>query len=140
MIYKVSKRMEISAAHKLNLPYESKCINLHGHNYIVYVYCMSTELNSEGMVIDFAHVKKHIHEVLDHHYLNDIIEDNPTAENIATWISKTINKYLETNNKFAQCYKVTVQESEGNTAEVVLPVMNFSIMDELNSSRTYIER
>ena len=28
--YTVSKRMEIAAAHNLDLPYESKCTNLHG--------------------------------------------------------------------------------------------------------------
>ena len=31
-MYYVSKRMEVAGAHRLDLPYESKCSNLHGHN------------------------------------------------------------------------------------------------------------
>lgn len=30
-MYTVIKRMEVSAAHSLNLSYQSKCENLHGH-------------------------------------------------------------------------------------------------------------
>ena len=36
-MYYVTKRIEISAAHKLSLDYESKCTSLHGHNWIVTV-------------------------------------------------------------------------------------------------------
>ena len=49
--------MEISACHNLKLSYESKCSRLHGHNWEVTVYCAATELNADGMVIDFKHVK-----------------------------------------------------------------------------------
>ena len=37
-MYEVRKRIEISAAHRLMLDYESKCTNLHGHNWIVDVF------------------------------------------------------------------------------------------------------
>ena len=49
-MYTVIKRMEVSAAHSLALSYPSKCENLHGHNWIVTVYCRSRELNADGMV------------------------------------------------------------------------------------------
>ena len=52
-MYTVIKRMEISASHSLMLPYPSKCENLHGHNWIITVYCRSKELNEAGMVVDF---------------------------------------------------------------------------------------
>ena len=45
-MYTVIKRMEVSAAHSLKLSYRSKCENLHGHNWIITVYCRSKELNS----------------------------------------------------------------------------------------------
>ena len=45
--------MEIAGCHRLSLPYESNCTNLHGHNWIITVYCKSRELNEAGMVIDF---------------------------------------------------------------------------------------
>ena len=106
-MYYVQKRMEIAGAHKLQLDYESKCQNLHGHNWIVTVFCKSETLNQNGMVVDFTEVKRRIHDQLDHKYINDALPGiNPTAENIAAWICAQI----------PHCYKVTVQESEGNIA------------------------
>ena len=112
----VSKRMEIAAAHNLTLDYESKCENLHGHNYICVVYCKSESLNANGMVVDFTHLKKWIHDRLDHSYLNNILQVNPTAENMAKWIFDTVNDGLRSVNESGKCYKVSVQESEGNVA------------------------
>lgn len=105
-MYYVKKRMEISGAHYLHLTYESKCENLHGHNWIVTVYCKSETLNADGMVTDFTHIKKDIHGKLDHQNLNKLFDFNPTAENIAKWVCDHVEN----------CYKVEVQESEGNVA------------------------
>ena len=82
-MYTVIKRMEISAAHSLTLSYPSKCSNLHGHNWIITVYCRSHQLNADGMVVDFTHIKQVVQENLDHKVLNDVLPFNPTAENIA---------------------------------------------------------
>lgn len=103
-MFTVIKRMEISASHKLVLPYRSKCASLHGHNWIITVHCRSMRLNSEGMVVDFTRVKEIIMEKLDHQNLNEVLPCIPTAENIARWVCKQI----------PQCFKVEVQESEGN--------------------------
>ena len=105
-MYTVIKRMEISASHHLSLSYASKCENLHGHNWIITVYCQSPTLNADGMVVDFSHIKKAVKSKLDHQNLNDILPFNPTAENIAKWVCDQI----------PTCFKVEVQESEGNTA------------------------
>lgn len=105
-MYTVIKRMEISAAHSLSLSYPSKCEQLHGHNWIITVYCRSRELNADGMVIDFSHIKQVVMDLLDHKNINDIVPLNPTAENMAKWICDQI----------PECFKVEVQESEGNTA------------------------
>lgn len=116
-LYTVSKRMEIAGSHQLSLDYESKCQNLHGHNWIVTVYCGNDVLNQNGMVVDFMHIKRLIHDRLDHQHINNVLEGlNPTAENMARWIMEEINDYLTQTNQSARCYKVTVQESEGNTA------------------------
>ena len=104
-MFTVIKRMEISAAHKLILPYRSKCASLHGHNWIITVYCRSERLNADGMVVDFTQIKQAVKEKLDHRNLNEVLPFNPTAENIARWVCKQI----------PQCYKVEVQESEANT-------------------------
>ena len=113
-MYKVSKRMEIAGAHKLNLTYESKCGDLHGHNWIITVYCKSHKLDENGMVVDFAKVKEAVHGYLDHSYINEALPTgmNPTAENIAEWVCNRVSKIC----KVGKCYKVEVQESEGNIA------------------------
>jgi len=68
---------EISAAHHLDLDYESKCKNVHGHNYIVEVW-MYGELNENGMVMDFSKIKEAVMKY-DHRDLNDFFAQ-PTAE------------------------------------------------------------
>lgn len=98
--------MEISASHSLNLSYPSKCENLHGHNWIITVFCRSAQLNDDGMVVDFTGVKDQIKGKLDHKNLNEVLPFNPTAENIARWICEQI----------PHCVKVEVCESEGNMA------------------------
>ena len=50
-MYYVKKTLEISAAHRLTLDYESKCTALHGHNWIITVFCRSAELDQNGMVV-----------------------------------------------------------------------------------------
>jgi len=55
-MYEVKKRFEISAAHKLDLDYDSKCTNFHGHNWIIDVYLQSETLDKNGMVLDFTQV------------------------------------------------------------------------------------
>ncbi len=105
-MYYVQKTMEIAGSHRLTLDYESKCSQIHGHNWTVTVYCKSEALDHNGMVCDFMLVKKLIHDRLDHQHLNDILPFNPTAENIAKWICGQI----------PNCYKVSVQESQGNIA------------------------
>ena len=105
-MYYVTKTLEISASHRLELDYPSKCTNLHGHNWIVTVHCKARTLNDNGMVTDFTHIKQTVTERLDHACLNDVVEFNPTAENLARWICENI----------PNCYRVDVRESEGNTA------------------------
>ena len=105
-MYYVVKKIEISAAHNLMLSYESKCESLHGHNWEIIVYCKARELNRDGMVTDFTKIKRIVKDSFDHKYINEVMDVNPSAENMAHWICDRVEN----------CYKVSVQESEGSIA------------------------
>ncbi len=105
-MYYITKRLEVAACHRLSLPYPSKCAKTHGHNWVITIHCKTKELNADGMVTDFTAVKERIHSQLDHADLNNVLPFNPTAENIARWVCE----------QTPLCYRVEVQESEGNLA------------------------
>ena len=105
-MYIVRKTFEFSAAHRLALTYKSACSNLHGHNWKVTVECRSESLDENGMVVDFTVIKRLVLEKLDHKVLNDVLDFNPTAENIARWIVDTV----------PHCVRAEIVESEGNLA------------------------
>lgn len=118
---KVTKRMEIAGSHELDLPYASACCNVHGHNWIVDVEISADTANASGMLMDFKHIKIEVHRKLDHKHINDILDVNPTAENIACWIRDEITMAIQANepdyaSRRLRCSRVSVQESEGNVA------------------------
>ncbi|MBT3362072.1 MAG: 6-carboxytetrahydropterin synthase QueD [Chloroflexi bacterium] len=105
-MYKIIKSFTISAAHHLDLTYDSPCAKTHGHNYVITVYCQSEKLDSNGMVVDFDEIKSLVGDVLDHKNLNDVLDFNPTAENVAKWIVDQVKT----------AYRCDVQESDGSIA------------------------
>jgi 6-pyruvoyltetrahydropterin/6-carboxytetrahydropterin synthase len=111
MKVKVETTITIAGGHKLHLPYESKCKNLHGHNWkiTVTVGCDDTLLGETGMVVDFTKIKEAIRH-LDHRLLNDFIPQ-PTAENIGLYVWKRIEAILPEGRKVEQ---VVVEETDGN--------------------------
>jgi 6-pyruvoyltetrahydropterin/6-carboxytetrahydropterin synthase len=111
------------AAHQLNLSYESKCENLHGHSYkcAITITSKSGNLNQDGMIVDFVEFKKiikqRIEDRLDHKFLNEIYTDvNSTAEYMAEWICNEITNGLEELNIDAYCSKVELNETAKNMA------------------------
>ncbi|GHT51310.1 6-carboxy-5,6,7,8-tetrahydropterin synthase [Endomicrobiia bacterium] len=120
MKYKLSVAKSFSSAHCLR-EYRGRCENLHGHNWKIKVTFYGTELNSQGMLIDFSDIKKHLDKIisyLDHKFLNEIApfdKINPTAENIASFILEQL-KLIETKN--AKISEVEVWESQSSSAMV----------------------
>jgi 6-pyruvoyltetrahydropterin/6-carboxytetrahydropterin synthase len=55
--YRVSRRIEIDAAHRIP-DHRSQCRHLHGHRYVIEAVCEATELHQSGgergMVVDFG--------------------------------------------------------------------------------------
>lgn len=67
----VSKTMEISAAHYLR-DHPGKCRYAHGHNYKFVVSYTSTEVDDDGILLDFTQLKALMQEsigVWDHTFL-----------------------------------------------------------------------
>lgn len=105
-MYRVSQEIHFCYGHRL-LNYNGKCRHLHGHNARALIVLEGEQLDDRGMLIDFTDIKAKlrtwIDEELDHrmilckddpvintlHEMNEpcyIIDDNPTAENIAKLI------------------------------------------------------
>ncbi|SHK35641.1 6-pyruvoyl trahydropterin synthase family protein [Thermocrinis minervae] len=54
---------------------QNKCINLHGHSYVLEVYLGSDTLSQQEMVMDFYHLKnalKDLIEEIDHSFIIDV--------------------------------------------------------------------
>jgi 6-pyruvoyltetrahydropterin/6-carboxytetrahydropterin synthase len=78
---RLGREFSFDASHHLDW-HGGKCKRLHGHTYRLLVE-VSGQLDSNGIVWDFADMKEHIHTyvtgVLDHEDLNTMFS-NPTAE------------------------------------------------------------
>ena len=79
------------AAHRLpKVPAGHKCSRLHGHSFKVEIACEGPVNPDTGWFIDFDELYKlwqPLHDVLDHHYLNEVPGlENPTSEILAKWI------------------------------------------------------
>jgi 6-pyruvoyltetrahydropterin/6-carboxytetrahydropterin synthase len=105
-MFRVSRQIDFCYGHRL-LNYEGKCRYLHGHNGRAIITIESEKLDDRGMVMDFSDIKdvvsRWIDQNLDHRMIlhrDDpfvpmlrehgeplyLIDENPTAENIARLI------------------------------------------------------
>jgi 6-pyruvoyltetrahydropterin/6-carboxytetrahydropterin synthase len=67
-MYRISKEFSFSMGHRLSC-HEGLCKNLHGHNYTIIVGLKSSNLNPNGMVMDFGDLKaigEHYFKNFDH--------------------------------------------------------------------------
>jgi len=111
MIVEKSFRWEMG--HRL-MHHKGQCYNIHGHSYRANV-AVAGVVNLEGMVIDFADIKKHVKPIIDeidHSFMcynkDSIMKDflqqtdfkvvyvdfETTAENIAIWLFEKIKEKL----------------------------------------------
>jgi 6-pyruvoyltetrahydropterin/6-carboxytetrahydropterin synthase len=105
-MFRVTRQIDFCYGHRL-LNYAGKCKYLHGHNGRAIIAIEGETLDERGMVIDFSDIKRvvagWIDENLDHRMLLHredpyvkilqdlgeplyLMDDNPTAENIAKLI------------------------------------------------------
>ncbi|MFA4647682.1 6-carboxytetrahydropterin synthase [Pyrococcus kukulkanii] len=144
VIRKIYWSKDFDSSHFLVLPYESKCLRIHGHTYKVEVE-IEGEVNENGMIFDFNHLSE-LAKLLDHRLIVSekwikengetiIIEkngkklelpksevvvidkSNVTAEYLAEWFAE---KILEKAGKNIREIKVKVWEDPRSYAEITL--------------------
>ena len=127
-----TRRVQFAAGHRV-YGHESKCANLHGHNYVVLFEAEAPQLDDIGRVIDFSVLKQRlggwIEKEWDHGFLFDCTDVdcatifvgstwkrfacpfNPTAENMAEFLLRIVSPEL-LNATGVRVVRVTVWETE----------------------------
>jgi 6-pyruvoyltetrahydropterin/6-carboxytetrahydropterin synthase len=99
--------------------YEGKCANLHGHTWKICVWIKGDDSlrNKIGILWDFSNLKKIIDE-FDHKNLNELMDENPTAENLTIFIYKKLKKDYEKLQFKVRIYeKIVEKESYCETGD-----------------------
>lgn len=85
-----SRKIHFCAGHRV-LNHESKCANLHGHNYVAWINAEADNLDSLGRVIDFSVLKEKVGGWIDKHWDHTTILFNHDQELIS--VSKQMSAY-----------------------------------------------
>ncbi len=95
-----------NAAHLL-CGYDGKCSQMHGHTWKICVWIRGDEssVDDVGILWDFNNLKKII-DRLDHKYLNEVLNNNPSVENLTLFVYKELK-----NGSPALEFKIRIYES-----------------------------
>lgn len=88
-MYTLRYKTHFDAAHHLE-DYMGKCANVHGHRWEVEIE-IKTKEKTLDMIVDFSTLKCIVDE-LDHTELNNVLNFNPTCENITKYLYDEILK------------------------------------------------
>ena len=99
------KTFRFEAAHWLPaFPDGHKCRRLHGHSFVVEVWCRGPIDPTTGVLLDYGDIKRTVSPIvdrLDHYCLNELgalwndpLLQNPTSENLAVWFYQQIQPLL----------------------------------------------
>jgi len=93
----ITKLFTFDSAHHL-IDYNGKCRNIHGHTYKLEITLKGLP-DENGLVMDFhdleAIIENEVLEKVDHKYLNDVFDFNPTCEMIGLWLWEEISKQVQ---------------------------------------------
>ncbi len=124
-MFELKVKTHFAAAHKLTMVGQ-KCENLHGHNWNIEVYVAGENLNSAGVLVDFGNIKKAVRDImsnLDHKYLNELeaFESNqPSSEQIAIYIAKNLQLFLDDFDESIRVSRVSAWESQDSCATYII--------------------
>jgi len=117
--YELNKDFHFAAAHYVPTEEAGKCQELHGHTYYANVTVAGDDLDEAGFLVNFAIIKRLIHDRFDHSLLNDdkesfsnVIPDRfPTTEVVARTIGEIVQRYLDGTDNRPQCVQVYLRET-----------------------------
>ncbi|NIK80445.1 6-pyruvoyltetrahydropterin/6-carboxytetrahydropterin synthase [Paenibacillus castaneae] len=117
--YELNKDFQFAAAHYVPAEEAGKCRELHGHTYYANVTVAGDTLDSAGFLVNFAIIKRLIHDRFDHSVLNDDKESFndvssdyfPTTEVVARTIYNIVQNYLDGMVNKPQCVQVYLRET-----------------------------
>ncbi|MBO0386094.1 6-carboxytetrahydropterin synthase QueD [Staphylococcus simulans] len=112
--FELNKDFHFAAAHYIPCEDAGKCVRTHGHTYFVNLTIVGDELNHSGFLINFAALKKQIHEQFDHYLLNDLpqFKDKmPSTEVVAQTICQLTEEILEKQPNRPKCAQVYLRET-----------------------------
>jgi len=145
------RRIQFCAGHRVHR-HESKCRNLHGHNYQAFFHAQADQLDELGRVIDFSVIKQcmgtWIEENWDHGFIVSkddtealavlrqvngqklfVLDVNPTAENMALALLNVVAPKLLAGTG-VRISKVVLWETENCFVEVELPAGAETVTEE----------
>lgn len=122
-VWKQNLREGKSAKLSEGVHIDNKCINLHGHSYILEVTIGSDTLNEQDVVIDFYHIKSALKDLVDNVFDHSFIID----------INDPI--YPKFKELFG-CYKIT-QVDFCPTAEALAKYFYDFLVDKLTQAGLY---
>lgn len=140
-----TRRLQFCAGHRVH-KHESKCANMHGHNYVLHFSARTRErrapqLDSLGRVIDFSVMKDRLGSWIEHkwdhgflYFAQDLemvalfegvlgahkhyrLPTNPTAENMAQYLLEEICPKLFADTDI-EVFKIVLHETENCSVEV----------------------
>lgn len=117
--YELNKDMQFAAAHYVPSEEAGKCRRMHGHTYYANVTIAGDTLNASGFLVNFAEIKRLIHDRFDHTLLNedtDNFDDEnpylfPTTEVVARTIGRIVQNYLDQTENRPVCLQVFLRET-----------------------------
>jgi 6-pyruvoyltetrahydropterin/6-carboxytetrahydropterin synthase len=115
--YELNKDFQFAAAHRIPSEAAGKCQRIHGHTYFANITVGGDTLDESGFLINFATIKKLIHDRFDHTLLNDdpLFKGNserfPTTEVMAEEMHSIIQEHLDQQGNKAQCLQVFLRET-----------------------------
>ena len=116
--FELNKDFNFAAAHYIPSDEAGKCSKVHGHTYFVNITVAGNELDNSGFLVNFSHIKKLIHDRLDHSVLNEdkIFSDTdvnafPSSEIVARTIHEIVQSYLNTLSNVPKCVQVYLRET-----------------------------